>query len=141
MQASPELGDLLRRHGERYTATHRVSSIQHKVIRALSQCRTAALGGHLEACDRCGYGRAVYHSCRNRHCPKCQALAQADWLEARRADLLRVEYFHVVFTLPHELWVRDRFQGQLQPYLVELFRAYWSGRVGERSSVSAYPAK
>ena len=102
-RASPELGDLLRRHGERYTATHRVSSIQHKVIRALSQCRTAALGGHLEACDRCGYGRAVYHSCRNRHCPKCQALAQADWLEARRADLLPVEYFHVVFTLPHEL--------------------------------------
>ena len=102
-RASPELGDLLRRHGERYTATHRVSSIQHKVIRALSQCRTAALGGHLEACDRCGDGRAVYHSCRNRHCPKCQALAQADWLEARRADLLPVEYFHVVFTLPHEL--------------------------------------
>jgi hypothetical protein len=80
-----------------------VSSIQHKAIRALSQCRTAALGGHLEACDRCGYGRAVYHSCRNRHCPKCQALAQADWLEARRADLLPIEYFHVVFTLPHEL--------------------------------------
>jgi hypothetical protein len=93
----------LRQHGERYTATYRVSSIQHKVIRALSQCRTAALGGHLEACDRCGHRRAVYHSCRNRHCPKCQALAQADWIEARRADLLPVEYFHVVFTLPHEL--------------------------------------
>ena len=102
-QASPELGDLLHRHGERYTATHRVSSIQHKVIRALSQCRTAALGGHLEACDRCGNRRAVYHSCRNRHCPKCQSLAQADWTRARRADLLPVEYFHVVFTLPHEL--------------------------------------
>jgi hypothetical protein len=80
-----------------------VSSIQHKVLRALSQCRTAALGGHLEACDRCGHRRAVYHSCRNRHCPKCQALAQADWLEARRADLLPVDYFHVVFTLPHEI--------------------------------------
>lgn len=102
-RSSPELGDLLRRHGERYAATHRVSSIQHKVIRALSECRTAALGGHLEACDRCGNRRAVYHSCRNRHCPKCQSLAQADWVEARRADLLPVEYFHVVFTLPHEL--------------------------------------
>jgi hypothetical protein len=102
-RASPELGDLLRRHGERYAATRRVSSVQRKVIRALSECRTAALGGHLEACDRCGHRRPVYHSCRNRHCPKCQALAQADWLEARRADLLPVEYFHVVFTLPHEL--------------------------------------
>jgi hypothetical protein len=102
-RASPELGDLLRRHGEHYAATHRVSSVQHKVIRALSECRTAALGGHLEACDRCGNRRAVYHSCRNRHCPKCQSLAQADWIEARRADLLPVEYFHVVFTLPHEL--------------------------------------
>jgi len=100
---TPELGDILRRRGERYAASHPVSSIQHKVLRALSQCRTAALGGHLEACNRCGHRRAVYHSCRNRHCPKCQALAQADWLEARRADLLPVDYFHVVFTLPHEI--------------------------------------
>jgi len=80
-----------------------VSPIGIKVLRAISQCRTAALGGHLEACGRCGHRRAVYHSCRNRHCPKCQALAQADWLEARRADLLPVDYFHVVFTLPHEI--------------------------------------
>jgi hypothetical protein len=102
-RASPELGDLLRLNGERHAETHRVSSVQRKVIRDLSQCRTAALGGHLEACDRCGHRRPVYHSCRNRHCPKCQSLAQADWLEARRADLLPVEYFHVVFTLPHQL--------------------------------------
>jgi hypothetical protein len=87
---TPELGEILRRHGERYVASHPLSSIQQKVVRALGQCRTAALGGHLEACDRCGQRRAVYHSCRNRHCPKCQALAQADWLEARRADLLPV---------------------------------------------------
>jgi hypothetical protein len=100
---APELGEILRRHGERIVASHPVSPIQHKVLRALSQCRTTALGGHLEACDRCGHRRAVYHSCRNRHCPKCQALAQADWLEARRADLLPVDYFHVVFTLPHEI--------------------------------------
>ena len=98
-----ELGDILRRHGERYASSHRVSTTQRKGIRAISQCRTKALGGHLEACNRCGHQRAVYHSCRNRHCPKCQALAQADWLEARRADLLPVDYFHVVFTLPHEL--------------------------------------
>jgi hypothetical protein len=100
---TPELGEVLRRHGERYIAAHPVSPVQQKVFRALSQCRTAALGGHLEACNHCGHRRAVYHSCRNRHCPKCQTLAQADWLEARRADLLPVDYFHVVFTLPHEI--------------------------------------
>jgi hypothetical protein len=93
----------MRCHGERYASSHRVSPIGTKVLRAISQCRTAALGGHLEACNRCGHRRAVYHSCRNRHCPKCQSLAQADWLEARRADLLPVDYFHVVFTLPHEI--------------------------------------
>jgi hypothetical protein len=102
-RSTPELGEVLRQHGERYVATHPVSPTQQSVLRALSQCRTAALGGHLEACDRCGHQRAVYHSCRNRHCPKCQALAQADWLEARRAELLPVDSFHVVFTLPHEL--------------------------------------
>jgi hypothetical protein len=102
-RVKPELGDILRLHGERYAASHRVTSTQRKVIRALAECRTAALGGHLEACDRCGHRRAVYHSCRNRHCPKCQALARADWLEARRADLLPVDYFHVVFTLPQEI--------------------------------------
>ena len=80
-----------------------MSLLQQRVLHALASCRTAALGGHLEQCDRCGHRRAVYHSCRNRHCPKCQLLAQEDWLEARRADLLPIPYFHVVFTLPHEL--------------------------------------
>ncbi len=99
-----ELGEIVRQHGERYVATPAAMSVQQQnVLRALGQCRTAALGGHLEACDRCGHSRAVYHSCRNRHCPKCQTLAQANWLEARRADLLPVDYFHVVFTLPHQL--------------------------------------
>jgi hypothetical protein len=102
-RSTPELGEILRQHGERYVATHGTTSAQQSVLRALGQCRTAALGGHLEACDRCGHRRAVYHSCRNRHCPKCQVLAQADWLEARRAELLPVDSFHVVFTLPHEL--------------------------------------
>ncbi len=103
-RSTPELGEIVRQHGERYVATHGATSVQQqKVLRALGQCRTAALGGHLEACDHCGHQRAVYHSCRNRHCPKCQTLAQVDWLEARRADLLPVDYFHVVFTLPHEL--------------------------------------
>ena len=102
-EAAPDLGEILRRHGARFCASHEVSLFQHRVLRALASCRTAALGGHLEQCDRCGHRRAVYHSCRNRHCPKCQLLAQEDWLEARRADLLPIPYFHVVFTLPHEL--------------------------------------
>ncbi len=102
-RGTPELGEILRRYGDGYASAHSASPTERKVLHALRQCRTAALGGHLEACDRCGHRRAVYHSCRNRHCPKCQALAQADWLEARRADLLPVDYFHVVFTLPHAL--------------------------------------
>jgi hypothetical protein len=72
-------------------------------MHAIEVCRTAYLGGHLERCDRCGFERIAYNSCRNRHCPKCQALAKAEWLEKRRAELLPVDYFHLVFTLPHEL--------------------------------------
>ncbi len=67
---------------------------------AIEQCRTAALGGHVEQCDHCGHRRVWYNSCRNRHCNQCQGLARAAWIEARQADLLDVEYFHVVFTLP-----------------------------------------
>jgi hypothetical protein len=72
-------------------------------MRAIAACRTAALGGHLAQCDACGAQRYTYHSCRNRHCPKCQTLAKERWLAARRAELLPVPYFHLVFTLPHEL--------------------------------------
>ncbi len=72
-------------------------------MRAIEICRTAALGGHLERCDQCDYERPAYNSCRDRHCPKCQAMAKAAWLERRRAELLPVPYFHAVFTLPHEL--------------------------------------
>jgi hypothetical protein len=102
-RARIELGDIVREHSEGTVAGRGASASQQAVLRALAQCRTAALGGHLEACDHCEHRRAVYHSCRNRHCPKCQTMAAADWLEARRADLLPVDYFHVVFTLPHEL--------------------------------------
>jgi len=73
-------------------------------MRAIETCRTAALGGHRDVCNHCGAERLSYNSCRNRHCPKCQCLATARWLDARRAELLPVEYFHVVFTLPHALY-------------------------------------
>ena len=72
-------------------------------MRAMQACRTAALGGHVETCDGCGFTRQAYNSCRNRHCPKCQTLANTKWLNARTAELLPVTYFHTVFTLPHEL--------------------------------------
>ena len=86
-----------------FRAAHRLCTVQHRALRAIERCRTAALGGELRQCDACGERRYVYHSCRNRHCPKCQTRAKERWLSARRAELLPVPYFHLVFTLPHEL--------------------------------------
>ncbi|MGH8627313.1 MAG: IS91 family transposase [Gammaproteobacteria bacterium] len=97
-----ELAQIFREHGEAYRRAHRLCAQQRRVMQAIEDCRTAALGGHLEACDRCGAEIARYHSCRNRHCPKCQTLAKERWVEARCAELLPVPYFHLVFTLPHE---------------------------------------
>jgi hypothetical protein len=98
-----ELADIFRAHGPAYRQTHSLSRAQRRAMHAIERCRTAALGGHRERCDTCGAERLAYNSCRNRHCPKCQTLAKERWLEARRADLLPVPYFHVVFTLPHAL--------------------------------------
>jgi hypothetical protein len=98
-----ELADIVRAHGAAFRATHRLCTVQHRALRAIESCRTAALGGALHQCDRCGERRYVYHSCRNRHCPKCQTRAKERWLAARRAELLPVPYYHLVFTLPHEL--------------------------------------
>ena len=97
------MADVLRLDGETYRHAHRLPSSHLKVMRAIEACRTIALGGHIEKCDACGFTRQAYNSCRNRHCPKCQALAKAQWLAARQAELLPVPYFHTVFTLPHEL--------------------------------------
>jgi hypothetical protein len=102
-RARPELADIFNRYGERFEQTHRVSAPEHKVIRAVTVCRTPELGGHLDRCDCCGFERPAYNSCRNRHCPKCQSLAKARWLEKQTSELLPVGYYHLVFTLPHEL--------------------------------------
>jgi hypothetical protein len=102
-KANPELADIFRQYGERYQRTHRLSASQQKVMRAISVCRTPELGGHLDRCESCGFERPAYNSCRNRHCPKCQTLAKARWLEKQTSELLPVGYFHLVFTLPHEL--------------------------------------
>lgn len=97
------LAEVLCRHGPGYLATHDLSAAKAKVWRAIVGCRTAALGGHVENCDACGTTRHLYHSCRNRHCPQCQTRAKEAWLVQRRRELLPVPYFHLVFTLPHDL--------------------------------------
>lgn len=102
MSTGLEVADVLHRHGEAYRRAHaaHLGRVERRVMSAIELCRTAALGGHTEACTDCGLVRCAYNSCRNRHCPKCQGAARAEWLTARQADLLPVEYFHVVFTLP-----------------------------------------
>jgi len=100
-----EVADIFRQVGPSYREDHAsaLSRGQRRVMSAIEQCRTAALGGHLEQCDSCGHQRIAFNSCRNRHCPKCQSLARAQWLEDRQTELLPVEYFHVVFTVPQEI--------------------------------------
>ena len=100
-----EVADIFRRHGEAWRTANagHLSLGQLRVMSAIEACRTAALGGHVERCDDCGHTRISYNSCRNRHCPKCQWSAAAEWLAARQAELLPVPYFHVVFTLPAEI--------------------------------------
>ena len=95
-----ELADIIRAHGAQLTG---LSPTQQRVLRALTECRTAALGGHRRECPQCGHQEIAYNSCRDRHCPKCQGLEAARWIEAQRGDLLPVQYFHVVFTVPTEL--------------------------------------
>src|SRR4029077_16755863 len=100
-----EVADIARAQGDRFIERNRswLSYQQLAVLRALGCCRTSALGGHVDRCSSCGYQAISYNSCRNRHCPKCQAQARQRWLAAREQELLGVPYFHVVFTLPHAL--------------------------------------
>ena len=116
-----EVADIFRAHGAAYRRTHALARAPRRAMQAIETCRTAALGGHRETCDTCGAERIAYNSCRNRHCPKCQTLAKERWLAARRAELLPVEYFHVVFTLPHAL--NALAQGNPRVIYTLLFRA------------------
>jgi hypothetical protein len=104
-RSGPEVADIFRRYGAAYRETYGASlcTAQHRVMSAIELCRTAALGGHVERCDRCDHQRICYNSCRDRHCPKCQSLARAQWLEDRRSELLDTQYFHVVFTVPQPI--------------------------------------
>ena len=118
-----EMADVLRRHGDAYRRQHagHLGRVERRVMSAIVACRTAALGGHVEACDDCGMRRIAYNSCRNRHCPKCQGQARARWLAERQSELLPVPYFHVVFTLPAPI-AAIAFQNKAVAYAI-LFRA------------------
>jgi hypothetical protein len=98
-----EVADVFRLYGESFRQNHSLSYAQLKVMRHIEICRTAELGGHVEQCSNCGYERISYNSCRDRHCPKCQTLVKEKWLNDRKAELLPCGYFHLVFTLPHDL--------------------------------------
>jgi hypothetical protein len=123
MPAGLEVADVFRRHGDAYRRAHdgHLGRVERRVMSAIELCRTAALGGHVEHCCECGLVRHAYNSCRNRHCPKCQGQARAEWLAARQAELLPVAYFHVVFTLPAPV-AEIAFQNKTAVYAI-LFRA------------------
>ena len=97
------LDDIFREYGDDYRKDHRMPLSHHKVMHAVKVCRTSYLGGHMRTCDSCGYEHPVYNSCGNRHCPKCQSLAKLRWVAKRQEELLPVNYFHNVFTLPHSI--------------------------------------
>ena len=120
-----EVADVIRRAGgvDGDVPGLRLSRAQRRVVWSLAACRTSRLGGHVEECDQCAHRRVAYNSCRNRHCPKCQAARRAQWLEARQRDLLPVEYFHVVFTVPEEV-ARVALQNKRLVYEM-LFRCAW----------------
>jgi len=118
-----EVADVFRCYGADYRLHNgaSMSNAQHRVMTAIEVCRTAFLGGHLEQCDQCGHQRNAYNSCANRHCPKCQSLARAQWLEDRQSELLNTQYFHVVFTLPQQI-ATIAYQNKRELYGI-LFRA------------------
>jgi hypothetical protein len=120
-----EVADILRAQGDHFVAQHPWLSVQQRsVLRAITRCRTAALGGHVDHCGACGHRAISYNSCRNRHCPKCQTQARARWLAARQQDVLDVPYVHVVFTLPHALLpLGYRNAAQLYTWLFQLSAA------------------
>jgi len=130
VRAAPRVGlaEVLRRHGPAYLAAHPLSVAKAKVWRAILACRTAALGGHVQTCEACGTTRPLYHSCRNRHCPRCQTRAKEAWLTARQREVLPVPYFHLVFTLPHDL---NGLIGQCPRALYEMLFGAVSGTLTE----------
>src|SRR6266536_2330617 len=118
-----EVANIFRRHGEAFRQAHagHLGCVERRIMGAITACRTAALGGHVEQCDDCGATRIAYNSCRNRHCPKCQGAARERWLAERRGEVLPIPYFHVVFTLPPAA-AEIAFQNKAAVYAI-LFRS------------------
>lgn len=134
-----DIADIVRAHRPALEAKHHLSRPQKRVLTAVSRCRTAALGGHLEVCTQCGFEHPAYNSCRNRHCPKCQALAQEKWIAARRTRVLPVPHLHQVFTLPaalrplamrHPVEVYTTFFHAVSELLLELGRTHFGATLG-----------
>ena len=123
MKPAFELAQIIDRFGNEFVQQHTPNAYVQRTLRAIQQCRTAALGGHVDQCDTCGHIRISYNSCRNRHCPKCQNTQREAWIEDRKADLLPVPYFHVVFTVPDSL--NALFLHRAQILYNVLFRAAW----------------
>ena len=98
-----EIADIFNQYGQEYINNHNLSIQQLKVIQDITACRTSQLGGHVETCDHCDHLRISYNSCRNRHCPKCQGLQKEQWIEKKKNDLLPIQYYHIVFTIPNNL--------------------------------------
>jgi hypothetical protein len=117
----PEVQDIFKQYGEAFRQKNKLPPHILKTMRAIVNCRTSALGGHVDVCDDCGHTRISYNSCRNRHCPKCQTLAKERWIDLQKSNLLNVGYFHVVFTIPDTL-NQMAFQNQKEVYGI-LFKA------------------
>ena len=116
-----EVQDIIKKYGEEYKEKHKMMPHIAKTMGAIEKCRTEKLGYHEDVCDECGYRKISYNSCRNRHCPKCQSIARAKWVEEREAEILNVKYFHVVMTIPSELYM-IAYQNQRRVYKI-LFKA------------------
>jgi predicted Zn-ribbon and HTH transcriptional regulator len=135
----PELADIFRKFGAVYRKAHNIPLIHHRIMRAVTSCRTSQLGGHMKKCDICGYSHPTYNSCGNRHCPKCQSLAKFRWVKKRQQELLPVAYFHNVFTLPHDLnglagsnkkVIYDILFKSVSETLLEFGQSQFSGKIG-----------
>lgn len=116
-----EIQEIIKKYGKEYKEKHKIMPHIAKAMGAIEKCRTAELGGHIEVCDNCGHEKISYNSCRNRHCPKCQSIAREKWIYKREQELLNVKYFHVVFTIPSEIYLIAK-QNEVKVYKI-LFKA------------------
>jgi len=145
-----ELADIFREFGADYRRTHKMAISHIKVMNAVEVCRTSYLGGHMKVCSSCGYSHPTYNSCGNRHCPKCQTLAKVRWVKKREEELLPVDYFHNVFTLPHQIntlarpnkkIIYDILFKSVSQTLLEFGKNEFGGKIGFISTLHTWDQK